>query len=64
MNKVREYIKLSYDELLNKVTWPTWQELQESTIIVMVASLLIAAVIYVMDIISGTGLGFFYQIFK
>ena len=64
MNKIREYIKLSTDELVNKVTWPTWEELQESTLIVMIASLLIALVIYVIDIVSSSALGFFYQIFQ
>lgn len=64
MNKLREYLRLSTDELVNKVSWPTWEDLQESTIIVMVASMLIAGVIYVIDIISSTSLGFFYQIFQ
>ena len=64
MNKIREYIRLSTDELVNKVTWPTWEDLQESTIIVMIASLLIALVIYVIDIISSGSLGFFYQLFQ
>ncbi len=64
MNKIREYIKLSTDELVNKVTWPTWEDLQESTIIVMIASLLIALVIYVIDIISSGSLGFYYQLFQ
>ena len=64
MNKIREYIKLSTDELVNKVTWPTWEELQESTLIVMIASLLIALVIYVIDIVRSSALGFFYQIFQ
>jgi preprotein translocase subunit SecE len=64
MNKLREYLKLSTDELVNKVTWPTWADLQESTIIVMVASLLIAFVIYIIDIVSSGALGFFYQIFQ
>jgi preprotein translocase subunit SecE len=64
MNKIREYIKLSTDELVNKVTWPTWEELQESTLIVMIASFLIALVIYVIDIVSSSALGFFYQIFQ
>jgi len=64
MNKLREYLKLSADELVNKVTWPTWDDLQESTIIVMVASLVIALVIYVIDIVSSGALGFFYQIFQ
>ncbi|MBC7383877.1 MAG: preprotein translocase subunit SecE [Bacteroidia bacterium] len=64
MNKFTEYIKLSYDELMNKVTWPTWEDLQESTIIVMIASLIIALVIGVIDIASSTTLGFFYQLFQ
>jgi preprotein translocase subunit SecE len=64
MNKIKDYVKLSYDELMNKVTWPTWGELQESTIIVMIAALLIAFIIFIMDLISNGGLGFFYQMFK
>ncbi|MBW7844838.1 MAG: preprotein translocase subunit SecE [Bacteroidia bacterium] len=64
MSKVSEYIKESYDELVNKVTWPTWGELQESTLIVMIASLLIALVIYVIDVASSSALGFFYQMFQ
>ena len=64
MNKIKEYIKLSTDELVNKVSWPSWEDLQESTIIVMIASLLIALIIYVIDIVSSFGLGFFYQLFQ
>lgn len=64
MSKLSEYIKTSYDELVNKVTWPTWGELQESTIIVMIASLLIALIIYVVDLLGGAGLGLFYQLFQ
>jgi preprotein translocase subunit SecE len=64
MNKLREYLKLSADELVNKVTWPTWEDLQESTIIVMIASIIISLIIYVIDIISSGTLGFFYQIFQ
>jgi preprotein translocase subunit SecE len=64
MNKIKEYLRLSTDELVNKVSWPTWEDLQESTVIVMVASLLIAFVIYIIDIISSGSLGFFYQIFQ
>jgi len=64
MNKNSEYIKLSYEELVNKVTWPTWEDLQESTIIVMVTSLLIALLIGVVDFASSGALGFFYSIFQ
>ena len=64
MNKLREYIQLSYEELMNKVSWPTWEDLQESTIIVMIASLLIALLIGVIDLASSTSLGLFYQLFQ
>jgi preprotein translocase subunit SecE len=64
MNKIKEYLRLSTDELVNKVSWPTWEDLQESTIIVMIASLFISLVVYIIDIVSSSGLGFFYQIFQ
>ena len=64
MNKIKEYLRLSTDELVNKVSWPSWEDLQESTIIVMIASLFISVVVYVIDIISSGALGFFYKIFQ
>lgn len=53
MEKVKEYILASYNELVNKVTWPTWAELQSSTVLVLVASLLIAFVVFGMDSVSN-----------
>lgn len=53
MEKVKEYILSSYNELVNKVTWPTMSELQSSTVLVLVASLLIAIVIFAMDSASN-----------
>ena len=44
------YVKESYKELVEKVTWPTVPQLQSSTIVVMVASLIFALVVLVMDI--------------
>ncbi|HZX59983.1 MAG TPA: preprotein translocase subunit SecE [Mucilaginibacter sp.] len=49
MAAVTEYIKESYIELTQKVTWPTWRELQNSAIVVLVAAIIIALVIYGMD---------------
>ncbi|MFY0675571.1 MAG: preprotein translocase subunit SecE [Bacteroidia bacterium] len=49
MNKIISNIKLSFDELRHKVTWPTWEELQESSIITLVASLVIALLVFAMD---------------
>ena len=48
--KIKGYIKESYNELVRKVTWPSWSELQNSAIVVMIASFIIAMMIYLMDI--------------
>jgi preprotein translocase subunit SecE len=62
MNKITTYFKESYKELMEKVTWPTWAQLQQSTIIVIVATLFITAVIWVMDFLINGGLKFIYNI--
>jgi len=60
MSAVAEYIKESYIELTEKVTWPTWRELQ-STVLVLVAALIIALVIFGMDQVIGFVLRQFYS---
>ena len=57
------YLKESYTELVQKVTWPTWSELQSSTIVVAVATLIIALVVYVMDISFQTVMEQVYNLF-
>jgi preprotein translocase subunit SecE len=47
--KLKRYIQESFTELVHKVTWPTWSELQNSTTVVMVASLIIALAVALMD---------------
>ncbi|MBQ1938054.1 MAG: preprotein translocase subunit SecE [Bacteroidales bacterium] len=49
MSKFVNYLKESYTELTQKVTWPTWSKLQSSAVIVMVASVILAIVIFAMD---------------
>jgi preprotein translocase subunit SecE len=63
-NKVVGYIKESYEELIHKVSWPSWSELQSSAIVVSIASLIIALVVYLMDISVRTLLEQFYNILK
>jgi preprotein translocase subunit SecE len=53
-------IKESYNELINKVTWPTWSNLQQSTILVLIASLIFALLVFVMDTVSKQVVDFFY----
>lgn len=49
MNKIGTYITETKEELFNKVTWPTWAELQESALLVMVSSVIIGVLIWAMD---------------
>ena len=44
------YIKNSYNELVNKVTWPSFEQLTGSTKVVMVASVIFALVVLAMDL--------------
>jgi preprotein translocase subunit SecE len=64
MKKVEGYFKDSYRELVERVTWPTWEQLQQSTMIVLVATLVITALVWVMDFASNGALKFIYSLFK
>jgi preprotein translocase subunit SecE len=61
MNKVSAYIRDSYKELTEKVTWPNFTQLQQSTMIVLAATLVITAIVYIMDLLIGGGLSFLYK---
>jgi preprotein translocase subunit SecE len=63
MNKVAHYFKESYKELLEKVTWPTWAQLQQSTVIVLVATLVITGLVWGMDLVAQSGLKLIYSFF-
>ena len=56
-----EYVKESYIELTQKVTWPTWRELQSSAILVLVATIIIALMVFGMDQLIGWLLRSFYS---
>ena len=60
MKKIKAYFANVYEELVKKVTWPKWSELQSSAIVVMVASLIFALVILVMDLAFKGLFGLFY----
>ncbi|MCB9361518.1 MAG: preprotein translocase subunit SecE [Flavobacteriales bacterium] len=63
MAKVGTYIQESVDELFNKVSWPTWAELQNSAVIVMIASVIFALIIYVMDTSFSNLMKLIYDLF-
>ncbi|MEA3448246.1 MAG: preprotein translocase subunit SecE [Bacteroidota bacterium] len=60
---VSSYIKGTYEELIHKVSWPTWSELQNSALVVMVASVIIALIVYLMDVSFKNVLELIYSIF-
>ena len=61
--KVKLYFQEAFRELIYKVSWPTWKELQNSAIVVMIASLMIALVIFAMDYIFQNVLEIVYGMF-
>ena len=64
MNKISAYFRDSYKELLQKVTWPSWDQLQQSTMIVLGATMVITLMVWVMDLAANNALKFIYSLFK
>ena len=60
--KIVDYSKEAYTELVEKVTWPGWSNLQSSAIVVMVASMIFAIVIWLMDFAFGKSMNFIYNL--
>ncbi|MBI9053839.1 MAG: preprotein translocase subunit SecE [Bacteroidales bacterium] len=63
MMKLKLYFQEAFNELIHKVSWPTWSELQNSALVVMVASLIIALVIFAMDYSFQNLMDFIYSMF-
>ncbi len=61
--KLKTFILDSKTEMLENVTWSTYAELQESSILVLVASLIFALLIGLMDFVFKTGLDAYYSSF-
>ena len=49
MRKFINYLKESFQELTKKVTWPTWDKLQSSALLVIVTTIVLALVLWVID---------------
>ena len=64
MSNFKTYINETTNELFHKVSWPTWGELQSSAIVVMIASVIIALIVFVMDFAFNKGMESVYQLFS
>ena len=58
--KFIDYCKACYDELAHKTTWPTRKELTHSAVVVLSASLIIALIVWVMDLVFKSLMGVVY----
>lgn len=64
MNKILVFFKDSYEELVDRVSWPKWEQLQQSTMIVLGATLFTIGIVALMDFVSSTSMKFIYSLFK
>jgi len=62
MEQIKLYLRESYNELVHKVTWPTWANLLSSTKVVLIGSLIIALIVLLMDAVSKALTEFLYNI--
>ncbi len=63
MAKLIAFIKESYDELVHKVTWPKYSSLQNSAVLVLVASLIFSLIIAGIDLLLENGMKGIYSAF-
>jgi preprotein translocase subunit SecE len=59
---IKQYVQESLEEFRTKMTWPTWYNLQQTTGVVLLASLLLALIIFGMDTISNQALKLIYGV--
>jgi preprotein translocase subunit SecE len=62
MEKIQLYLRESYQELVKNVSWPTWANLQANAVAVVIAVLLLAALVFLMDMVSKFALDLIYGI--
>lgn len=63
MSKFKTYIDETANELFHKVSWPSWSELQASAIVVAIASIIIALIVFAMDFTFNKGMEAIYNLF-
>lgn len=61
--KFVDNVKESYDELVHKVSWPTRKELSQSAVLVLIASIMLALIVWLMDWCFESIMTFIYGLF-
>ncbi|MCX6198542.1 MAG: preprotein translocase subunit SecE [Bacteroidetes bacterium] len=62
MDKITLYFQEAYDELVHKVTWPTWAELQDSSVIVLITAIIISLIVLFIDVVFKYSIQELYKI--
>ena len=57
-----DYIKESFEELKNHVTWPSWAEAQNLTVIVALFSIIFSLAIWGVDTVFGKVVEFYFDL--
>jgi preprotein translocase subunit SecE len=63
MEKVKKYINDTVEEMRHRVSWPKYSELQNSSVLVLVGSIVFAIVVGLMDFVYDSTLSWFYNQF-
>jgi preprotein translocase subunit SecE len=61
--KIKTYIQETWNELIHKVSWPTWSDLQNSAVVVMIGTVIISLIIFAMDVSFRNIMEMIYSLF-
>ena len=64
MNRITTFFAETYNELVHKVTWPSWEDLQGSLVVVSIATVILALIVWAMNEISNFAMSTFYHLFQ
>ncbi len=62
MDNLKLYLKESYDELMNHVTWPTWEDLFSSARLILISTIILSLIIFIFDFIANRATNFLYEL--
>lgn len=60
-SSIASYCRESYNELVHKTSWPTMSELSNSAVVVLTASLVIALIVFLIDLGFENIMTFIYE---
>jgi preprotein translocase subunit SecE len=60
MERLQLYLRESYNELIHKVTWPTWANLVSSAVVVVITTLILTLIVALIDAASNAIVNLIY----